>query len=217
MKAMDRSTFQYYQSNAGKLAHCYETADVKELHKRLLEIFSSGSKLLEIGCGSGREAAFLLSRGYKVYCIEPSLHMIEEALCYHPELEGRIFEGSVPYYLPEKIIKTYANRHAIEGEYDGIYAIASLMHLTKDQLPAALELLHSGLKPGGRLLFSVPLTRPDIETSGYDSKGRYFLLLPEEEWSVQLQTAGFSHIHTTTNPDGMGRDSVTWLTCIGEK
>ena len=217
MDTMDRSTFRYYQHNAGELARRYETAEVSGLHRRLLETFPAGSKLLEIGCGSGREAAFLTARGFEVYCIEPAPQMIGEALRCHPELEGRLFEGSLPGDPPEEILGGSAGLQAHEGSYDGIYAVASLMHLSKTELADTFLLLRSTLKAGGRFLFSVPLTRPDLEESGYDRAGRYFLLLPEEEWTGALTAAGFSGIRTATTPDGMGRGSVTWLTCTAEK
>jgi hypothetical protein len=143
--------------------------------------------------------------------------MIEEALRYHPELEGRIFEGAVPANVPEHILENFAGRGGQDNGYDGIYAVASLMHLYKDKLPETFDLLYSALKPGGRFLFSVPLSRPDLEASGFDQKGRYFLLLSTEEWKGHLEAAGFSRIVTATNPDGMGRGSVTWLTCTAEK
>jgi SAM-dependent methyltransferase len=219
---MDDSTFRYYQNYASELARRYETADVQNLHKRLLATFPAGYRLLEIGCGSGREAAFLFSSGYEVHCIEPSQMMIEKALQYHPDLEGRIFEGAVPGNVPEHILSRVAdsgteNLNGTGQHYDGIYAVASLMHLSEEELTAAFELLYSALKPGGCFLFSVPLTRPDISASGYDSKGRYFLLLSTEEWTGHLEKVGFSHIDSATNPDGMGRRSVTWLTCTAEK
>ena len=206
---MDNSTLTYYQKNAAELARRYEQAEVSTLHQALLDTFPTASRLLEIGCGTGREAAFLKSCGYDIVCIEPSRSMLKVALRSYPELAGRLFEGSVPGKLP-------ANLNTADG-YAGIYAIASLMHLQQKELAPAFRLIRSLLEPNGRFLFSVPLARPDLAKSGYDPQGRFFLLLSEEEWTGQLRTAGFQNIRTASNPDGMGRDSITWLTCIAEK
>jgi hypothetical protein len=59
---MDRSTIYYYNKNADKLAELYETADMSEIHALLVRFLSEKASLLEIGCGFGRDAAFLLAR-----------------------------------------------------------------------------------------------------------------------------------------------------------
>ena len=58
---MDRSTIDYYNENAGKLAELYETADMSEVHSVLVRFLPEKVSVLEIGCGSGRDAAFLLA------------------------------------------------------------------------------------------------------------------------------------------------------------
>src|SRR6056297_2714549 len=96
MKIKYNSTLNYYEQHAETLAQRYESAAVTDLHRRLLETFSSGSQLLEVGCGSGREAALLFSQGFDVKGIDPSSAMINRALSFHPELKGRLFRGAVP-------------------------------------------------------------------------------------------------------------------------
>ncbi|MDY7030271.1 MAG: class I SAM-dependent methyltransferase [Spirochaetota bacterium] len=203
---MGNRTIEYYEANAEELASRYESADVSELHSRLLATFRPGSSLLEVGCGTGREAAFLIETGCDVDCIEASRSMISLALEYHPELQGRLINGEVPGCL-----------ESISKKYDGIYSIATLMHLEIDDIPVVLERFHSRLKTSGRILISVPLSRPDLEASGYDPKNRYFLLLSEEEWCDAICAAGFTVIETSINADGMGRSSVKWLSCVAVK
>ena len=53
MKIKYSSTLIYYEQHAETLAQRYESADVTNLHQRLLETFTPGSQLLEVGCGSG--------------------------------------------------------------------------------------------------------------------------------------------------------------------
>ena len=59
---MDRSTIYFYNKNADTLAELYETADMSEIHALLVRFLSEKARILEIGCGSGRDAAFLLAR-----------------------------------------------------------------------------------------------------------------------------------------------------------
>ena len=58
---MDRQTLDYYNENAEKLAELYETADMSELHSLLLRFLPQRASVMEIGCGSSRDAAFLLA------------------------------------------------------------------------------------------------------------------------------------------------------------
>ena len=206
---MDESTLDYYENHVAELAERYDSADMEQPHKQLLTIFAPGAKLLEIGCGSGRDAAFLLAKKRNIQCIEPSRQMIQETLQRRPELGGRLFAGSVPGNLPENL---YRPRY-----YDGVYAMAVLMHLKQEALAPTFSLFYTLIKPQGRLFFSVPLGRPDLKKSGYDPQGRYFLLLPEKDWVSMAEAAGFTGIKTTKNSDGLGRGAITWLTCTGEK
>jgi len=203
---MANKTIDYYEENADELATRYESADVSELHSRLLSTFRQGSSLLEVGCGTGREASFLLKKGYDVDSIEASRSMIRFALVYHPELDGRLINGEVPICL-----------ESVTKKYDGIYSIATLMHLSLVDIRLVLRRFYSLLKDYGKILISVPLSRPDLKASGYDPKGRYFLLLSEEKWKKIISAAGFLGIETSTNADGMGRSSVKWLICVCKK
>ena len=54
---MDRQTLDYYNENAEKLAELYETADMSAVHSLLLPFLPEKVSVLEIGCGSGRDAA----------------------------------------------------------------------------------------------------------------------------------------------------------------
>jgi len=209
MRNKKKPTISYYDQNAETLAQRYESADVTDLHRRLLETFTPGSQLLEVGCGSGRETAFLFSQGFDVQGIDPSSAMINRALSFHPVLKGRLFRGAVPNEILPPILE--------DGHYNGIYAVASLMHLSEMQLYPTFEIFYKLLKQEGRLLFSVPLSRPDLDESGYDEKGRYFLLLSQDDWINKAESAGFHTVNSTTNGDGMGRESITWLTCVAQK
>ena len=83
-------TLSYYENNAKDLSQRYESAKVDHIHALLLNIFSPKSYLLEIGCGSGRDAAFMYRNGYDVLAIDGSREMIVEAKRCHLELADRL-------------------------------------------------------------------------------------------------------------------------------
>jgi 2-polyprenyl-3-methyl-5-hydroxy-6-metoxy-1,4-benzoquinol methylase len=73
---MDTRTRDYYRTHAVETARRYESADPSLIHDNLPRAFTPGSRLLEIGVGSGRDAAFLSSRGYTVTDADASVEMI---------------------------------------------------------------------------------------------------------------------------------------------
>ena len=89
-------TLAYHENNAKHLSQRYESANVDNIHVLLLKTFPSKSYLLEIGCGSGRDAGFMYQNGYDVLAIDGSEEMITEAKQYHPELSDRLEVLKIP-------------------------------------------------------------------------------------------------------------------------
>ncbi|WP_417332760.1 class I SAM-dependent methyltransferase [Halarcobacter sp.] len=202
---MDKNTINYYEENAGILAEHYELANVINVQNLLLKTFDINSKLLEIGCGSGRDALFMIENNYNVIAIDGSKNMIEEAKKIHPELRERLFHRILP------------NGLEFDNKFDGIYSISTLMHLSKDNLKKTLSKIYTLLNQNGKLLMSISLFRDDIDKEGIDNKGRFFLLLSFEEWIKICEEVGFRIVETKINKDGLNRIGIEWLTLVVEK
>jgi SAM-dependent methyltransferase len=57
---VDQATVDYYDNHAQECSRKYEAADMSHLdHLLLRHLPEKGARVLELGCGSGREAAFL--------------------------------------------------------------------------------------------------------------------------------------------------------------
>ena len=89
-------TLSYYENNAKHLSQRYESANVDNIHALLLNTFPSKSYLLEIGCGSGRDADFMYRNAYDILAIDGSIEMIAEAKRCHPELADRLEVMKIP-------------------------------------------------------------------------------------------------------------------------
>lgn len=198
-------TLNYYETDSKNLSFRYENADVSEVQKLLLQTFEKKSKLFEIGCGSGRDASFMTKNDFYVTAIDGSKNMIEEAKKIHPELSQKLFHKTLP------------NDLEFNQTFDGIYSIATLMHLSENDLKNTLSKIYNLLNENGKFLMSVSLFRDDIDESGFDDKGRFFLVLSFETWINLLENVGFKILDTKTNNDGLGRGGIEWLTLVAQK
>ena len=76
---MDPATLQAYDTRASEFAARYGAADLAPLHRLLLAHLPPAGRLLEIGCGTGREAAFLAEHGFTVIATDASAAMLDQA------------------------------------------------------------------------------------------------------------------------------------------
>lgn len=76
---------RWYQENAQEAAKQYETVAVEAIHGWLERFLpESSGRVLDIGAGSGRDAAWLAGLGHQVVAVEPSSEMRKEAKRRHP-------------------------------------------------------------------------------------------------------------------------------------
>jgi SAM-dependent methyltransferase len=198
IKNMDQSTINFYTDNAQQVAQRYESV-VSDLSKHFSEAFNTGLKVLDIGCGSGRDLAVLHKLGYDCYGVDPTPQFVELAQEIHPELKDRIVQGA----LPDLSVP-------FEGEFDGVLCSAVLMHIEVEQLPAAAQTIKACLKVGGRLLFSVPSKRLDVVLENRDQNGRLFIPNQANRLKSIFEDLGFKTVSSWDNSDSMGRDAVAW-------
>ncbi len=144
---IDKATIQYYSENADTLASVYENATGGVVDFFQLA-YPAGSRVLDVGFGSGKNMAKLLSLGYEAYGVEPCKKFKRIAAREHPELQGRLEDGSLPEL-----------DNPFGGKFDGILCSAVLMHVSKESLFDCAFSFKRLLKEGGRLLLSVPKER----------------------------------------------------------
>jgi len=201
------NTLLYYENNAKDLSQRYESAKMDNIYALLLNTFPSNAYLLEIGCGSGRDASFMQQNGYDVLATDGSKEMMTEAKRAHPELA----DNFKMIQLPSDLLTLR------ENYFDGVYSIATLMHLGKEEIEQSIASVAKILKSGGRFLFSVSIERDDIDETGKDEKGRHFTTMSESEWVLLCEKYRFVLKQSVVNGDGLDRDGIVWLTCVMEK
>ena len=203
---MGHSTLNYYSQNSLKVAERYESADVTQLHDFLSSSLEPGGRLLELGCGSGRDAAFMVSQGFKVLATDGSVSMVEQTKLHHPELATHAVHLKLPDGLSNEL-----------GIFDGIYAVAVLMHLSVQEIESTISAVNSLLSAKGRFVFSVPARRNDVITNKFDAKGRRFTTLSPDGWKNLCLKHNLQIIRTMISEDGLGRGGIVWMNCLAEK
>lgn len=99
--------------------------------------------------------------------------------------------------------------------FDGIWAQASLLHLTKSEMPLAIEKCANALKDGG--LFYASFKKGFGEK--LDNDKRFFSYYQSSELKqIFQQTNHFSSIEVIEDKnDTMQRNDLVWLTVVAKK
>ena len=201
---MDQQTVNYYSENANSVAKRYESV-VSNLAASFNDSFRPSSKLLDIGCGSGRDLALLARLGHDCFGLDATPEFVALSQSLHPELQGKIVQCALPKFDAP-----------FGGEFDGVLCSAVLMHISEDQLLTAAMSIKRCLKKSGRLLYSVPSKRLDIVNENRDGNGRLFIPDHSDRLQRIFEQMGFSCLLKWGNTDSLGRDSVEWNSVLME-
>ena len=88
---------RWYDANAEEVFRRYESVGAETIHAWLVDLLPIAPALiLDVGAGTGRDAAWLASRGLEVVAVEPSSVMRAEAQRLHPSASIRWIEDSLP-------------------------------------------------------------------------------------------------------------------------
>ena len=76
---------QGYAEQAAGLIQQYESISFEQAHQAELHLLPTvPSRILDIGAGTGRDAAWLAARGHSVLAIEPTAEFRRAAMALHP-------------------------------------------------------------------------------------------------------------------------------------
>jgi len=196
---MDTATSRYYQENAKKLAYRYEEAG-EGIALYFAQSFLRGSKVLDIGCGMGRDLNALMKSKMDALGVDSSSAMLDELRSKFSMLSDRVWMDGLPF------LKSVA-----DNDYDGVLCSAVLMHIEEQHLFDAAFTIRRILRTGGTFLMSVP--GPDLTVdakTNRDTKGRLFNGVTPEKYQFIFERLGFKLINRWHNEDGLKRSHRTW-------
>jgi SAM-dependent methyltransferase len=186
------ATIQYYDENADSFATRTKDIDISPLYDEFLPLLPEGARILDAGCGTGRDSAEFLRRGFAVTAFDASQAMAEMA-------SARI---------DRPVAHLSFDRMRFEHEFDGVWANASLLHVAKDALAQVFAKLHDALVPDGVLYAS--FKRGEGE---HLREGRFFNDYTEESLAEFAQAqAGWTILKVWRTTDvGQHRAGVEWV------
>lgn len=173
-----------------------------EYYKRMIK----GRKVIDLGCGAGRDAAVFIQNGFDYTGIDASAGMLNVA-------RERVPEGT---FLQMDFGKTPFK----EGEFDGFWAAASFLHVPKKEVAEVLQVAKRIIKNGGVGFISVKekqeIDEGMIEENRYGGISRYFSFYTTNEFKDLLVQNGFTLIKMSTHPEGDERQT-NWLCYFVQK
>ena len=155
----------------------------------------SNGMILDLGCGSGRDLKYFKEHGYRAEGLDASNELCKLAETYSG---CPVTCSTIQNFISPK-------------KYDGIWACASLLHLTNEELYDFFKHIGSILKPGGTFFASM---KSGIQT-GNDSNNRFFInftedtlnCILEENPSLELKNSWYTG-------DTLNRSGFRWLNFI---
>lgn len=114
----------------------YDTSDNKYIDAFLQSL--DGIKILDVGCGNGKDCKYISEKGFEVNGIDLSVGMLAIAKEKVPNGKFEVMDIADIIYP--------------ENSYDGIISNCSLFHIPSEELPKTLESFARILKPNGKLL-----------------------------------------------------------------
>jgi SAM-dependent methyltransferase len=185
----------WYGAHVEDVSSRFEALEAEDLHRWMTDLLPDAPALaLDVGAGTGRDAAWLARRGLDVVAVEPSAPMLDLARTIHSSAHIRWVSDSLPGL--EKVFR-------LGLSFDFILLSAVWMFVAPTERARAFRKLITLLKPGGRIAFSLRMGPPAVE------KGMHPVSAAEIEALARAHGALVERV--TISPDLEGRAGISWI------
>ena len=194
----DKRTILYYDKNATDFVQGTANVEFSRVQDGFLTLLPHGGRILDFGCGSGRDTKYFLSKGYQVDAIDGSAELCKLA----SELTGIVVT---------EMLFSELNADSI---YDGIWACSSILHLPKDELRDVIGKMIRATKANGCIYTSFKYGNFE----GYRNE-RYFTDFTEVSFGQFIhEILGIKIVEYWISEDVRpGRSEEKWLNVILQK
>jgi len=196
--SIENSTLGYYHDKATEYTESTLYVDFSEIQEWFTSFLEKGNLILDFGCGAGRDSLSFLNMGYKVEAMDGSTR-----LCAIAEKVTNLKVKNVRFSeLNEK------------DKYDGIWACASIVHVSLKEINNILNKMHSALKKEGVVYCSFKYGKFEGIKNG-----RYYTYFTEEKFNKLITNINLFNIVETriTSDVRKERNQEKWLNVILKK
>jgi 2-polyprenyl-3-methyl-5-hydroxy-6-metoxy-1,4-benzoquinol methylase len=186
----------YYDTHAAEFVGRTVDVDLAHLRQRFTDKLPLGGRVLDAGCGSGRDSKAFVDAGFRVMAFDASPEMVRAAT----ELTGL------------DVIECNFREFRSEEPFEGIWACASLLHVPRGELGQTLEHLIGLLRPAGVLYASLKFGS-DERMDGE----RYFNDVTPESFSALVATLGGAVLEDLWVTNGVRDSDVRWVNALVRK
>jgi len=187
-------SIEYYKKNASEFAKNTLDVDMQTLYRPFLDLLPTRGRILDAGCGAGRDAKAFAQQGYTVDAFDASSELVKIASehCQFP-VQCATFTG----FQSDK-------------KYDGIWACASLLHVPAKDMRSTLAYLADFLVEHGVFYVSFKYGRDDVQRDG-----RLFTNCDRQRLESFLHGTGLVILSSWVNGDQRkGRSTEQWLNAL---
>lgn len=183
-----------YNRLAPEIVPDYESLAFEVVHPATLDLLpQTRASILDVGAGTGRDAAWFASKDHDVIAVEPSLELRRAGQELHKSSRIKWVDEQLP------ALGTLVES---QQKFDLIWLSAMWMHVPTDDRGRAFLTLASVLKPGGCMMFSLrlgplPPERPMAPVSAAEIEK----LAEKHELDI---------IRVTNHEDAAGRPEISW-------
>lgn len=195
---MNSSTIDYYDKNAADYSANTFGVKFNENQDQFLAYLNADAHILDFGCGSGRDTKYFMKKGFEVSATDGS-----KSLCMIASNNTGINVKHMLFHELDEIDK-----------YDGVWACASILHLSSPELKSVMKNIHRSLKEKG--IFYASFKYGDFEGV---QNGRYYTHMTEGRMQKMMDEINLFKLKKiwVSNDARVERQDEKWLNVILEK
>lgn len=195
----NNNTIQYYSTHAEKFYRRYQKLRCEQVHELWSHLIPTYKKIqiLDVGSGSGRDAAWFASKGHAVTAVEPADRLRELAKTNHDCDCIQWVDDCLPEL--QKI-------RSLKSTFDLILLSAVWMHIDPKQRSEAFDTLVSLLRSNGQLILTL--------RTGFSNDYREMHPVDKTELIQYAEDKKLELIYNSESVDLFGRHNVKWETVV---
>ena len=193
------NTLDYYNKNSEEYFNSTLNVDMTNTYKAFLKLVPKGGKILDLGCGSGRDSMNFMKLGYEVTAVDGAKELAKKA----------------SVLLGKEVIVSTFEELKLKEKFHGIWACASLLHIKREDLKIVLNNLYNNLDDNGVFYMSFKYGEKEY----LDDKNRYFNCFTDESIIGFInENTKFNILDLYITEDKLGRvNEVKWVNLICNK